>query len=82
MQWPVPDLALERRHLAQADKLIVAGEMRATMQRFRLAELELAGRSTRYAQYQLDLFEGTLAAFYHHRAMILDAIDRAGGNSN
>jgi hypothetical protein len=70
------DLAIEREHLAQADRDIDAGERRIAAQRLLLARLRRDGHETGEAERLLLNFEQTLAMWKAHRDAILREIAR------
>lgn len=72
----VQNLETERRHLAEADRDIAAGERCVTTQALLVERLRGAGHDTGEAERLLLTLRQTLEAWWGHRELILDEISR------
>lgn len=68
------NLAMELRHLAQADRHISEGESRLPVIRDAVARTVAVGQSAELGLALLDLVVDTLAICRAHRALVLQAI--------
>ena len=71
----MPDLAMERAHLAQAERDILEGETRVLRQEELVAQLQAEGHNSIEAETLLRVFRETLQAWKAHRDQILRLID-------
>ena len=75
----MPDIAMERAHLAQAERDIRDGERRLLRQEELVAQLRARGQDSAQAETLLRVFRDTLQAWQAHRRQILRMIDGPGG---
>jgi hypothetical protein len=66
----------EHAELAKAEADITEGERRISEQIIRIGNLRQSGRDTARAEELLETLKATLEAWYRHRELILDAIER------
>ena len=72
----MPDPALEREHLAKAERDIAEGERRVTRQMLLIEKMRQDGHNTAEAEKLLLALEDTLAEWQAHREEILRELDR------
>jgi len=72
----MPEPALEREHLAKAERDIAEGESRVTRQMLLIERMRQDGHDTAEAEKLLLTLEDTLAAWQAHREEILRELDR------
>ena len=72
----MPDPALERKHLAKAERDIVEGERRVTRQLVLIEKMRQEGHDTDEAEKLLLTLEDTLAEWHAHREEILRELER------
>jgi hypothetical protein len=72
----MPNLAMEREHLAKVDYDIAQGERRITAQMLLIERLRIGNCDTRVAERLLLEMQTTLEAWKGHRALILREIAR------
>ena len=67
--------SLNEEHLAQADRHIAEAKAHIAPQEALIQRLRQDGHETDLAEAMLEILEGTLAAFRHHREIILKRCD-------
>ncbi|WP_201833803.1 hypothetical protein [Microvirga zambiensis] len=72
----MPDLNLDREHLAKAERDIAEGERRVTRQMILIEKLRHDGHDTVEAEHLLLTLETTLAEWQAHREEILRDLER------
>jgi len=72
----MPDPALERKHLAKAERDIADGERRITRQMLLIEKMRQEGHDTNEADRLLLTLEDTLAEWRAHRDEILRNLER------
>ncbi len=72
----MPDPAIEREHLSQAERHIVEGEERITRQMILIDKLRLDGHDVVEAERLLVTLRETLVAWHGHRDEVLRELER------
>ena len=75
----MPDIAMERAHLAQVVRDMRDCERRMLRQEELVAQLRSRGQDSAQAETLLRVFRDTLQAWQAHRRQILRMIDGPGG---
>lgn len=75
----MPDPALEREHLAKAERDIAEGERRITRQMLLIERMHQEGHDTTEAERLLLSLRETLAEWQAHREKILQELERHNG---
>jgi len=76
----MPDPALERKHLAKAERDIAEGERRVTRQMILIETMRQDGHDTAEAEKLLLVLELTLAEWQARREEILRVLERHKGH--
>src|SRR5215475_11107437 len=69
-----PHDAMERKHLAEADRHLMQGHARVEAQKLRIAKMQERGYDTSHAEDFLNILITTLKNFASHRDLILQAL--------
>ena len=72
----MPTLAIEKDHLAQAERDLAEGQARIARQSVLVEHMQNAGQDVTQAEALLDNFRQTLSAWQDHRDEILRTIAR------
>ncbi len=72
----MPDLQIERQHLALADQHIAEGDVRVAQQVARIERMMAQGHDTIVAQDLLEVLQAVLVQWREHRWIIQDTIAR------